>query len=73
MIDRDDLEITTFPFRDLGGQHVGTHVGVKVVHKPSGLTATSEDGRSQWQNREIAMNMILAGLTHPKAPASWLK
>lgn len=52
--------------RVMGGQHVGTDNGVKVTHKPSGIVAIVNSGRSQHTNRTIAVDMIMAALTHPK-------
>ncbi len=49
-----------------GGQQVGTRSGVKVTHVPTGITATVEMERSQHRNREIAMHMIEAAITHPR-------
>ena len=48
-----------------GGQHVGTPSGVKITHLPSGLIAECKTERSQHRNRQIAMDMILGGLTSP--------
>lgn len=68
LIKPDEIKIECWPKRsDRGGQHVGTGPGgVKVTHIPSGIEAFVEIGRSQHTNREIAMDMILAALTHPK-------
>lgn len=50
-----------------GGQHVGSGpCGVKITHIPSGIEAACDIGRSQHVNRMIAMDMILAAITHPK-------
>lgn len=46
-----------------GGQHVGTDSGVRVTHIPSGLVAECSTGRSQHRNRQIAIQMIIGGLT----------
>lgn len=62
-----DLEIEIWPQRPPGGQHVGAGPrGVKITHIPSGLIAISDAGRSQHVNRQIAMDMLLGGLTSPK-------
>ena len=68
MLKADDVKIEHWPPRqDRGGQHVGTGPsGVKVTHLPSGIEAFVEIGRSQYINREIAMDMILAAITHPR-------
>lgn len=39
-----------------GGQHVNkTESAVRVVHVPTGLAAIAQDGRSQHQNRKLAL------------------
>lgn len=48
-----------------GGQHVGVRTGVRITHLPTGLMAECESERSQHRNRQIAMDMILGGLTSP--------
>lgn len=58
-----DLLITPWPDRSKGGQHVGTASGVRVEHVPTGLVAIVETERSQHRNKEIAVEMILGGLT----------
>ncbi|WP_018900405.1 peptide chain release factor-like protein [Rhizobium sp. 2MFCol3.1] len=65
----DDIKIEVWPIPGIhhrGGQHVGTNPGVRVTHIPSGIAAYVETDRSQRINREIAMDMILAAITHPK-------
>ena len=68
MIDPADLKVEHWPPRKPpGGQHVGTGpAGIKVTHLPTGIEACVDIGRSQFINREIAMDMILAALTHPR-------
>ena len=64
----EDLRVESWPPRKPpGGQHVGTGpCGVKITHIPSGIEACVEVSRSQHVNREIAMNMIEAAITHPR-------
>ena len=66
MIPREHLLVTTWPERPKGGQHAGSDYGVRVEHLPSGIVAIVNIDRSQYRNREIAMDMILAAITHPK-------
>lgn len=68
MIEPTDLKIETWPPKqNKGGQHVGTGPsGIKVTHVPSGIEACVDIGRSQYTNREIALNMIEAAITHPR-------
>ena len=63
-IPAEDLKVECLrPFP--GGQQVGTWSGIRVTHLPSGLTAECKTERSQHRNRQIAMDMILGGLTSP--------
>lgn len=68
MLKPEDVKIEHWPpHQGRGGQHVGTGPsGIKVTHLPSGIEACVEIGRSQFINREIAMDMILAAITHPR-------
>lgn len=66
MIDPQHLEISIWPPRPLSGQHVGgASCGVKIIHKPSGIEALCITERSQHKNKEIALSMIEAAVTHP--------
>lgn len=67
MIDPADLKVEAWPHGERkGGQHVGIQTGVKITHIPSNTVAIVECCRSQFRNREIAMDMILAAITHPQ-------
>lgn len=64
------IRIEVYPIEGMdtpGGQQVGAgHGGVRVTHIPSGIMAYVEIGRSQHINRTIALDMILAAVTHPR-------
>jgi len=46
-----------------GGQHRNkVESGVRLFHPPSGVTVTATEGRSQWRNREVAMERLIAAL-----------
>lgn len=64
MIDPNDLTITVLPERTGGMQCGNMAHGVKIVHNTLGIEAVCTQARSQWKNREIAMDMILSAITH---------
>lgn len=45
---------------------VSMPLGVQVTHMPSGLVARCHLCRSTHRNKEIAVSMIEAALTHPQ-------
>ncbi|MBK7336063.1 MAG: peptide chain release factor 1 [Saprospirales bacterium] len=58
-ITKADLRVETFRSSGAGGQHVNkTESGVRFIHIPTGVVSESTDGRSQIQNREIALQKL---------------
>ncbi len=63
----EDIEMEVYRASGAGGQHINkTSSAVRLIHKPTGIVTACQTQRSQVQNRDFAMKMLMSKLIEIK-------
>ena len=63
----EDIDMEVFRASGAGGQHINkTSSAVRLTHKPTGIVTSCQTQRSQVQNREYAMKLLVSKLMQIK-------
>ena len=62
-VNPDDIRVDTYRSSGAGGQHINkTSSAIRITHMPTGIVVTCQNERSQFQNKDKAMQMLKSKL-----------